>query len=210
MRDGAPFSRDIQHYLDGEAVPVPPEERAAADRFADACARYAAGLAAPGAEVDRAVLAAVAGRRRRSGWRRLVEPQAVRVRPALAAAVLAVSLALAWWAGGHVRTAGVAPPAAAVGETVLVRFELRAPEARQVTVAGSFTGWDEPGIPLSLNPATGLWTVTVPLRPGQYEYLFRVDGERWVPDPSAHAQVDDGFGQENSVIVVGPRGVVRS
>jgi hypothetical protein len=37
-----------------------------------------------------------------------------------------------------------------------------------------------------------------------------VDGERWVPDPAAHAQVRDEFGQSNSVLVVGPRGVVRS
>ena len=31
-----------------------------------------------------------------------------------------------------------------------------------------------------------------------------------IPDPTAHALVDDGFGQRNSVIAVGPRGVVRS
>jgi len=31
-----------------------------------------------------------------------------------------------------------------------------------------------------------------------------------VPDPTAHAQVDDGFGGRNSVIIVGPKGLVRS
>jgi hypothetical protein len=37
-----------------------------------------------------------------------------------------------------------------------------------------------------------------------------VDGRRWIPDPAAHAQVADDFGQRNSLLVVGPRGVVRS
>ncbi|MCH7475413.1 MAG: isoamylase early set domain-containing protein [Gemmatimonadetes bacterium] len=94
--------------------------------------------------------------------------------------------------------------------TVLVRFEVRAPGVQRVTLAGSFNGWDATAIGLTENRATGVWTVTVPLAPGEYQYLFVLDDDRWIPDPTAHAQVDDGFGQLNSVIAVGPRGVVRS
>ena len=54
------------------------------------------------------------------------------------------------------------------------------------------------------------WTVTVALAPGRYQYLFVVDGDEWIPDPRAHAQIEDEFGQVNSLLVVGPRGVVRS
>jgi 1,4-alpha-glucan branching enzyme len=56
----------------------------------------------------------------------------------------------------------------------------------------------------------GVWSVTVPLPVGEHRYEFVVDNRRWVPDPTAHSQVDDGFGGRNSVIVVGPKGLVRS
>ena len=56
----------------------------------------------------------------------------------------------------------------------------------------------------------GIWSVTVALPIGEHRYEFVVDQTRWVPDPTAHAQVDDGFGGRNSVIVVGPKGLVRS
>jgi 1,4-alpha-glucan branching enzyme len=94
--------------------------------------------------------------------------------------------------------------------TVLVRFELVAPQAGRVALAGSFNNWNDSTILFSESSETGRWAVTVPLPPGEHEYLFVVDGERWIPDPEAHAQVDDGFGNLNSMIVVGPRGVVRS
>jgi 1,4-alpha-glucan branching enzyme len=93
---------------------------------------------------------------------------------------------------------------------VLVRFELSAPSAHEVSLAGSFNGWNSSGIALRRSQVPGLWTVTVPLPVGEYQYLFIVDGTQWLPDPTAHAQVDDGFGRSNSVIVVGPRGLARS
>ena len=73
-----------------------------------------------------------------------------------------------------------------------------------------FNDWQADGVLLTQNAETGVWTGTVPLRPGEHQYMFVIDGAEWIPDPDAHAQVDDGFGQTNSVIVVGPRGVIRS
>jgi 1,4-alpha-glucan branching enzyme len=92
---------------------------------------------------------------------------------------------------------------------VFVRFELVAPGARTVSVAGSFNGWRVDALPM-VRGAAGLWSVTVPLPVGEHRYEFVVDQTRWVPDPTAHSQVDDGFGGRNSVIVVGPKGLVRS
>jgi 1,4-alpha-glucan branching enzyme len=83
---------------------------------------------------------------------------------------------------------------------------LAAPAAHDVTLAGSFNGWSA-GIPLRKSAVSGLWVVTLPLPVGEHQYLFHVDGNQWIPDPGAHAQVDDGFGRTNSVLVVGPRGV---
>ena len=39
---------------------------------------------------------------------------------------------------------------------------------------------------------------------GQHEYMFVVDGERWVADPLAGRYVDDGFGagRQNAVLIV--------
>jgi 1,4-alpha-glucan branching enzyme len=102
------------------------------------------------------------------------------------------------------------PAATADHRTVLVRFDLLAPEAHSVALAGSFNGWDDSTTVFSRSAEAGVWTVTVALAPGEYQYLFVVDGRRWIPDPAAHAQVEDEFGQRNSLLVVGPRGVVRS
>jgi 1,4-alpha-glucan branching enzyme len=102
------------------------------------------------------------------------------------------------------------PVVVAPDKTVLVRFELLAPGAHSVALAGSFNGWNDSTTTFTRGAEAGVWTVTVALPPGEYQYLFVVDGQRWIPDPAAHAQVEDEFGQRNSLLVVGPRGVVRS
>ncbi len=214
MSDSDRLSHDVQRYLDGEQVGhLDAGEREQADRLLAAIQTYAARLEEPGSELDGAVMQAVRARpapqARGSLWQWLLQPRVVSVRPALAAAA-AVALLVAGAVGVSLRQRpGIVEPAA-LAETILVRFELRAPDAEQVTLAGSFNDWSPEGIELVRSPDTGLWTGTVPLSPGEHEYLFVIDGTSWIPDPSAHAQVDDGFGAANSVIVVGPRGVVRS
>lgn len=48
----------------------------------------------------------------------------------------------------------------------------------------------------------GMWTVVVPLRPGEYEFAYVVDGHRWMEPPAADNYVSDGFGRCNGVVVV--------
>jgi len=178
---------------------------------------YAESIRTPGEELDARVMAAVRFRaRRRRGWRWFIAPGGMSMRPALAAAaavaliVLSSAVTMVLGRGGSANAVGaIAVPAAGSG-TVLVRFELMAPGAHRVTLAGSFNEWDASSIVFTPTAQDGLWSVTVALAPGQYQYLFVVDGERWIPDPEAHAQVEDEFGQKNSLLVVGPRGVVRS
>lgn len=93
------------------------------------------------------------------------------------------------------RTGGDAPPA----PKVTVTFVFRAPEAGSVAVVGSFNDWD-PGRGSMVRGADGSWTVRVELAPGQYEYQFVVDGSRFVPDPDAIEQRDDGMGGSNAVL----------
>jgi len=47
-----------------------------------------------------------------------------------------------------------------------------------------------------------VWRATVVLTTGTYEYMFVVDGERWVPDHLAERLVADDFGRENSIVIV--------
>ncbi|MGD2135681.1 MAG: isoamylase early set domain-containing protein [Gemmatimonadales bacterium] len=208
------FSTDAQRYLDGEPHgEVSPEERAVADRLRDGTTAYAERLQVPGAEVDRAVMRTVRGlrpARRRMGWRWLVQPQAIQVRPIWVPAIAALLVALVWLGTSRDPVTTAAPvPAVAASDTIFVHFELRAPDAELVSVAGSFNQWRPGALPLTRRNG-GVWSATIPLPVGEHQYQFVIDGTEWIPDPTAHAQIDDGFGGTNSLIVVGPKGVVRS
>lgn len=114
--------------------------------------------------------------------------------------VLGVSAALGLHLGGipaPTMTAGVTPAAERV---VTVRFQVAVPQARQVSLAGDFTQW-QPRVPLKRN-ADGTWTAEIRLPPGDHEYIFVVDGERWISDPRAVRYRDDGFGNRNAVLTV--------
>jgi 1,4-alpha-glucan branching enzyme len=84
----------------------------------------------------------------------------------------------------------------------VTRFVLVAPGASSVHLTGDFLSWSREGIALDDPRGTGVWTADVPLQPGVYQYTFVIDGTEWVPDPRAVSQVDDGFGQVNSVVIV--------
>ena len=209
------FNPEIQRYLDGElpAETVDSSGRAEADRLLEASASFSGDLELPGSEIDRAVMASIRVRsekERESFWHWLFQPHAYQLRPALAAAAVVVLVAAGVFGGSIRDRRPVEVAAATASTTVLVRFELVAPTADRVSLAGSFNDWQSDGVQLTRTAETGVWTGTVPLRPGEHQYMFVIDGAEWIPDPDAHAQVDDGFGQTNSVIVVGPRGVIRS
>lgn len=89
--------------------------------------------------------------------------------------------------------------AARVDTVHLVRFVIREPGAQRVSLVGDFNGWSHGAAPLEASIDGAVWTLTLPLAPGRYEYAFVVDGERWVADPSARS-VQDEFGGETSVL----------
>ena len=72
--------------------------------------------------------------------------------------------------------------------------------ARSVVVAGDFNEWRTDATPLVDDDGDGVFVGTVSLARGTYDYMFVVDGERWVPDPYASQYRDDGFGQHNAVL----------
>ncbi|MEM1013912.1 MAG: alpha-amylase family glycosyl hydrolase, partial [Planctomycetota bacterium] len=58
---------------------------------------------------------------------------------------------------------------------------------------------------LDLN-SDNIWELTLPMSPGRYGYKFVVDGDRWLTDPTddSELRIDDGYGGQNSGVVVGP------
>ena len=148
---------------------------------------------------------------RPSAWQRAIDalwtPHAFRwnVAGATALAALLVAGALA---GRSVIVAPASTPApvatAQAGPSpVLVRLVVLQPDAMSVALAGDFNGWDPMRTPLE-QTSSGAWTVTIPLEPGRYEYMFVVDGKQWIADPFAVEQSDDGFGSRNAVLDVRP------
>jgi hypothetical protein len=150
----------------------------------------------PTPDLTAAVMREIEGTPRRSWADRLSwawRPRSIRISPALAAG-FALLLAIVLWRGeGPAVEPGIAA-ALPAQEMVMVHFRFEA-TAQSVALAGSFNDWDAS---LSLHESMpGVWTLVVPLEPGVHDYLFVVDGERWMPDPYA-PRIDDSFGGSNS------------
>lgn len=81
-----------------------------------------------------------------------------------------------------------------------VRFVFRAERAASVAIVGDFNDWNDRSHLLQRAADSDLWTTTVPLKKGMYEYMFVVDGTQWIADPLASRFRDDGFGNKNAVL----------
>ena len=80
-----------------------------------------------------------------------------------------------------------------------VTFTLRADSGKKVFLAGTFNNWDPAAKPM--NEKKGVYSVSLRLEPGKYEYKFVVDGT-WCADPECLDCVPNDQGTLNSVIVV--------
>jgi 1,4-alpha-glucan branching enzyme len=82
-------------------------------------------------------------------------------------------------------------------KTKKVRFNLHAPEARRVFLAGDFNNWDVHNLPMKKDKK-GTWETSIDLPAGRYEYRFWVD-EVWHDDPNTQGRVENPFGSQNCV-----------
>jgi len=73
-----------------------------------------------------------------------------------------------------------------------------------VYLAGSFNDWNQKANKME-DQGTGLYSTTLLLNSGEYQYKFVVNGTDWITDESAEKFADDGFGGKNSVILVDDR-----
>ena len=60
------------------------------------------------------------------------------------------------------------------------KFDLFAPEAKNVFLVGDFNNWDIHSHPMKKD-SDGIWEISIDLMPGVYEYRFLVDG-KWESD----------------------------
>ncbi len=64
-------------------------------------------------------------------------------------------------------------------------FKLYAPHASIVEILGDFTGWHDAPVEMTQDSA-GWWSVRLTLKPGDYEFQYRIDARTWQADFAAH------------------------
>ncbi len=125
---------------------------------------------------------------------------------AAAALMIALGSALLLYRTLH---SPVTPPAEAESgvvvqegeQTVVVRFELVAPEAEKVAVVGDFNAWSPEQDVADRPDDDGVWRFELELRRGRaYTYNFLIDGEIWIPDPTGVESIENDLGTEKSLI----------
>lgn len=140
-------------------------------------------------------------------WRRLRTPVSVSPLRALPAGVsalviFALALTLLWRAPGErVVTKGIHEAADQGFNTVMLFLDR--PDAANVELIGSFNNWSKEGIKMVWDKDHRLWVAVLNLKRGSYEYAFRVNNKEIVADPRAMLHRDDGFGHQNSILIVG-------
>jgi hypothetical protein len=146
----------------------------------------------------------------------LVRPWTLRVSPIgafAAAAALVGIVALGSWQLSSVGQVQVASgqfgesltPVANTGEEALVvhQFTYYQKGLQSISVVGEFNDWSADSTAL-VEVSPGVWTVSLRLRPGVYEYQFILNGQQRVTDPTM-PQTSSDFGSPNSVVTVSPK-----
>lgn len=82
-----------------------------------------------------------------------------------------------------------------------VRFLYTDAQARKVCVAGSFNNWST-GSDCLRRTQGDTWSLEILLPVGRYPYLFVINDAIWRSDPAAVLVEQNGFGGQNSVLVV--------
>lgn len=97
--------------------------------------------------------------------------------------------------------AAVKKEASAAPSKKRVTFTLAAGAGSTVCVAGDFNNWDPEGKVMVDKKNNGVYTATLMLAPGTYEYKFIIN-KTWCVDPTCREWVQNSLGTLNSVLRV--------
>ena len=85
-------------------------------------------------------------------------------------------------------------------------FDAQGQSYATVHVAGSFNGWPgtvaDGGWPLTFVPGAAVWRLERSLPDGEHTYKLVLNESQWIQDPTNPDAVPDGFGGQNSRLVV--------
>lgn len=90
-----------------------------------------------------------------------------------------------------------------ISTTEMHRFVLHMPEAKNVSVAGTFSDWKN--LQMQKVSDSGYWQITLPVSQGEHSYTFIVDDAKQISDPTVPTKQMDDFGGENSILTIGRR-----
>ncbi len=82
-----------------------------------------------------------------------------------------------------------------------VTFQIEAPAAKDVYLAGDFNGWEINNEGMLASRESGWWEKRVALPSGRYRYKFLVDGE-WIIDSKNPEQEPNVFGTLDSILSI--------
>ena len=82
-----------------------------------------------------------------------------------------------------------------------VTFTVHAEKGKEVFVAGEFNQWNPSAKKMAYKARAGVYSATVKLAPGEYQYKFVIDGT-WCADPENVNSVQNDQGTFYSVITV--------
>ncbi len=119
------------------------------------------------------------------------------IHPYVAAASLIFALAIGFFTRDVLFRQG---PSTLPVQTVRIIFY--SPGASSVALVGDFNEWGQREVTLAHSQDQGIWEFSLALRSGVYHYNLLVDGQRWASNPKSSSLVPDGFGGEDSVLVV--------
>ena len=84
-----------------------------------------------------------------------------------------------------------------------VTFTLAAEVGREVYLAGDFNGWDPQGTKMTDKKGDGIYSATLMLAPGEYEYKVHcIADNMWCVDPNCKEWRQNTLGTLNSVLRV--------
>lgn len=81
-----------------------------------------------------------------------------------------------------------------------ILFQYRDSRPSTVFIVGDFNSWTPQKMEKGDNH---IWKIILQLEPGEYKYQFVIDG-KWIRDPYNSRSKPDGYGGENSLLIVLP------